>query len=64
MAHFVFWGDLPIFSQLLTFRRRGGRWSANIISKSSQAVERKAPAAVRCDLRQKDCYPEAGDWFW
>src|SRR5690242_10020868 len=32
----------------LTYRRRGGRWSANRIYKSSQTAERKARAAVRC----------------
>ncbi len=32
----------------LTYRRRGGRWSANTIFKFSQAAERKAGAPVRC----------------
>src|ERR1035438_178104 len=32
----------------LTYRRRGGRSSANRMSKLSQPAERKARAAVRC----------------
>ena len=32
----------------LTYRRRGGRWSARNIFRFSQTAERKARAAVRC----------------
>jgi len=32
----------------LTYRRRGGRWSANKIYKLPDMTERKARAAVRC----------------
>src|SRR5262245_60340487 len=32
----------------LTYRRRGGRWSAERIHESRQGCERKARAAVRC----------------
>src|ERR1039458_6963749 len=32
----------------LTYRRRGGKWSAEKIYKSRQSAERKARAAVRC----------------
>jgi hypothetical protein len=32
----------------LTYRRRGGRWRANSISRSTQTAERKARAEVRC----------------
>jgi hypothetical protein len=32
----------------LTYRRRGGRWSAKTISELSCAAERKARVAVRC----------------
>src|ERR1035441_8151507 len=32
----------------LTYRRRGGRWSAQMIIEPRQTAERKARAAVRC----------------